>query len=66
VLPNYQQLMRPFLQLAYQAKGQEIKLRDVIQQLAVQLDLSEQEQSYTLPSGRQAVFDNRVGWARTW
>ena len=69
MIPNYQQFMRPFLEIAYQAKQQgenEVKLRDVIKALADHFQLSEEERSETLPSGRQLVIDNRIGWARTY
>lgn len=61
--------MRPFLEIAYQAKQQgekEVKLRDVINALADHFQLTEEERSETLPSGRQLVIDNRIGWARTY
>jgi restriction system protein len=57
--------MRPFLEVANAADGNEVKLRDVINQLAEQFNLSDEEKSETLPSGRQSILDNRVGWART-
>lgn len=66
MLPNYQQLMHPLLEVAYQANGQEVKLREAINQIAGQFGLSEEEQTQTLPSGRQAILDNRIGWARTY
>jgi restriction system protein len=66
VIPNYQQFMRPFLEVANAADGNEVKLRDVINQLAEQFNLSDEEKSETLPSGRQSILDNRVGWARTY
>ena len=69
MIPNYQQFMRPFLEIAYQAKQQgenEVKLRDVIKALADHFQLTEEERSETLPSGRQLVIDNRIGWARTY
>ncbi|MFD1384365.1 restriction endonuclease [Rhodanobacter aciditrophus] len=69
MIPNYQQFMRPFLEVAYQAKQQgkeEVRLRDVIDVLAEQFELSEEERSELLPSGRQRVIDNRIGWARTY
>lgn len=61
--------MRPFLEIAYHAKQQgenEVKLRDVIKALADHFQLTEEERSETLPSGRQLVIDNRIGWARTY
>ncbi|RTR27020.1 restriction endonuclease [Shewanella atlantica] len=66
MIPNYQQFMRPFLEIAQAADGSEVKLRDVINQIADQLNLTEDERSETLPSGRQSILDNRIGWARTY
>jgi len=66
MIPNYQQFMRPFLEVAYAAEGKEVKLRDVINELADIFNLSKEEKAETLPSGRQSILDNRVGWARTY
>ncbi len=66
MIPNYQEFMRPFLEIAQAANGNEVKLRDVINQLANKFELTEQEQEETLPSGKQSILDNRVGWARTY
>jgi restriction system protein len=66
MIPNYQQFMRPFLEIAQAANGNEVKLRDVINELAYKFNLSEEEKAETLPSGNQSVLDNRVGWARTY
>ncbi|WJV63197.1 restriction endonuclease [Pectobacteriaceae bacterium C52] len=66
MIPSYQQFMQPFLEIAHNARGQEVKLRDVINQLANQFGLTEEERVETLPSGKQPVLDNRVGWAKTY
>ena len=66
MIPSYQEFMRPFLEIAHQADGKEVRLRDVINQLADKFCLSEAEREETLPSGRQSILDNRVGWARTY
>jgi restriction system protein len=66
MIPNYQQFMRPFLEIANKAKGQEVKLRDVINELADKFNLTEVDKAETLPSGKQSTLDNRVGWARTY
>jgi restriction system protein len=58
--------MGPFLKIAKSAKGSEVKLRDVINQLADKFNLTEEERNATIPSGKQSVLDNRVGWARTY
>ncbi len=62
-IPDYQTIMLPLLRLA--ADGQEHSVRDTIEQLADGFGLTEDERKELLPSGGQATFDNRVGWART-
>ncbi|HIF9209970.1 TPA: restriction endonuclease [Photobacterium damselae] len=66
MIPNYQVFMRPFLEIANAAGGHEVKLRDVIDQLAESFQLTEDEREERLPSGKQTVLDNRIGWARTY
>ncbi len=56
--------MLPLLNLA--ADGEEHRLRDAIEELADHFNLTEDERKELLPSGSQATFDNRVGWARTY
>jgi restriction system protein len=63
-IPLYQEIMLPLLQLL--GDKQEHSLRQAIDSLARQFNLSQEEQRELLPSGKQAVFDNRVGWARTY
>ena len=63
MIPDYQTLMRPVLQIA--ATG-EIKVADAIARLAVQQKLTDSERAELLPSGKQAVFANRVHWAKTY
>ncbi len=62
-IPDYQTLMLPVLQIA--AKG-EIRIRDVVEQIAEDLSLTNIEREELLPSGKQAVFANRVHWAKTY
>ncbi|EKD4047505.1 restriction endonuclease [Vibrio parahaemolyticus] len=66
MIPNYQAFMRPFLEVVHAAGGSEVKLRDVINQLADRFELSQKEREERLPSGKQTVLDNRIGWARTY
>ena len=66
VIPNYQQFMRPFLEIAQEANSNEIKLRNVINRLTSKFALTEYEKAETLPNGKQNILDNRVGWARTY
>jgi restriction endonuclease Mrr len=63
-IPDYQSIMLPLLKFVGDEK--EHSLRESIEALADEFDLSEQERKELLPSGQQAAFDNRVGWARTY
>src|SRR5467141_2162989 len=63
-IPDYQTLMLPVLKVA--GDGQEHRIGDVVNQLARNFGLTEEEQQQILPSGRQATFANRVGWAKTY
>ena len=46
--------------------GREHQLRDAIETLAIQYDLTELERNELLPSGSQTVLVNRVSWARSY
>ena len=63
-IPDYQSIMLPLLRLA--GDGSIYQLRNVIEQLAAEFELSDEERRELLPSGQQSTFDNRVGWARTY
>lgn len=63
-IPKYQELMLPLLKLLEEEK--ERSNREAIEALAAQFKLTPEERQTLLPSGQQAVFDNRVGWARTY
>lgn len=63
-IPDFQTLMLPLLQFA--SDGKEHVLRDTQEKLAVEFNLSEEEKSQLLPSGRQPIFYNRVSWAKVY
>ncbi len=63
-IPDFQSIMLPLLVFA--GDGKEHSLRETIESLAKQFALTEEERAELLPSGNQAIFDNRVGWARTY
>lgn len=63
-IPDYQTVMKPFLE--YHADGEEHSFRESVDKLATVFDLTDEEKNKLLPSGHQPVFDNRVGWARTY
>ncbi|KNZ68663.1 Mrr restriction system protein [Thermincola ferriacetica] len=64
MIPDYQSIMLPLLQLI--SDNQKHKFRDIVENLAVHFKLSEDERKELLPSGQQPIFDNRVGWAKTY
>jgi restriction system protein len=63
MIPDYQALMRPVLETA--AKG-EVRIGDVVDQLAERLNLSDEERTVLLQSGKQTRFANRVHWAKSY
>jgi len=62
-IPDFQSLMLPLLTIL--GDSQEHTLSGVIEQLALQVGLTDTDRKELLPSGRQFKFDNRVGWVRT-
>ena len=62
-IPDFQSLMLPVLKAS--ADG-EVKISDVVSTLGLSLELSEQELSELLPSGKQTTFANRVNWAKSY
>lgn len=63
-VPDFQSIMLPLLKFI--ADGEEHSLRETIDQLSDGFGLSDEDRKELLPSGQQAVFNNRVGWARTY
>jgi restriction system protein len=63
-IPDYQSIMKPLLELI--SDGQEYYMRDIYEILASKFKLNEVEKKELLPSGKQPIFENRVGWARTY
>jgi restriction system protein len=62
MIPNYQECMLPLLQLL---GDQNIHtLRECIDILSKKLQLSEDEKSELLPSGKQTIIANRTSWAK--
>ena len=63
-LPNFQSFFGPFLNAI---KDGEVHIfKDIKQSVIEQLNLTEADLSEKLPSGKQSVFENRIGWARTY
>jgi restriction system protein len=63
-IPDYQTLMLPVLRAV--ADGQEHRFRNVVETPASEYQLTDEERNTLLPSGTAPIFDNRVGWARTY
>lgn len=63
MIPDYQTLMRPVLNAC--ANG-EVKVSQVVTDMADGLALTDAERTEMLPSGKQTVFANRVHWAKTY
>jgi restriction system protein len=64
MIPDYQSLMLPLMKLV--SDGQEYKYRDLVEKLATEFQVTDEERKELLASGNQAIFDNRVGWAKTY
>jgi len=63
-IPDFQTVFLPLLKQI--SDGKEYRYRDLIEILAEHFKLSDDERNEPLPSGNQAIFDNRVGWAKTY
>lgn len=63
-IPDYQTVMLPLLKLV--AIHGKIKLKDAQAAIADEFKLTDQEKSALLPSGKQLIIYNRVGWAGTY
>ena len=63
-IPDFQSLMLPVLQLA--SDGKEHTIRESEAKLAAEFGLSDEEKSRPLPSSRQAIFYNRISWAKVY
>lgn len=63
-IPDYQTIMLPLLQCL--ADGAKHSVRNCTSTLADSFKLTVDEQNELLPSGKQPIFTNRVGWAKTY
>ena len=64
VIPDYQSIMLPMLELA--ADGEAYPIRRAREILEERFGLTEEEARERVPSGQQTTFHNRVSWARTY
>ncbi|WP_306569151.1 restriction endonuclease [Faecalispora jeddahensis] len=63
-IPKYDEMYRLFLDCL--ADMQIHKSKEVKDEVAKKSCVTEAERREMLPSGRQAIFDNRIGWTRTY
>jgi restriction system protein len=63
-IPDYETIMLPLLR--FMSDGEEHAMREVIEHLANEFNLSDDERKTLLPSGGTFKFATRVSWARTY
>jgi restriction system protein len=63
MIPDYQSIMLPLLRCL--SDKQEHKYKDLLEKLAGEFHITDEERKERLASGN-LVFDNRVGWAKTY
>ena len=63
-IPDFQSFMRPILSSV--SNGQTLTLNELREYAIDFFELSTEESNERLPSGKQTVVSNRVGWARTY
>ncbi len=63
-IPKYNELYKPFLKAIDDGEVHDLKeIKEVIKH---SLNLTDDELAERLPSGKQSIIDNRIGWARTY
>ncbi|MDQ8153612.1 MAG: restriction endonuclease [Gemmatimonadota bacterium] len=63
-VPDFQSWFLPLLKRI--GDGELHKMSDLYEELAKDLRLSDHDRAVMLPSGKQVMFENRIGWARTY
>lgn len=63
-IPDFQRIMLPLLK--YLADGKEHSSQDIYDSMEKAFPLSREEREALLPSGKQRVFVNRIGWAKSY
>jgi len=63
-VPKYHELYAPFLRTL--KDGEIHNMKEIKQSVIEQAHLTEEDLAELLPSGKQAVFENRIGWCRTY
>lgn len=63
-VPSYEDFMLPMLQLIND--GEIYQIKEVREELATVLNLSDDDKKELLPSGKMPVYRSRIGWAKTY
>lgn len=63
-IPDFASITLPMLEEL--ADGKDHPVRELRDALATRFKLSDEERAQLIPSGKQRLFDNRVGWAKTY
>lgn len=63
-IPSFQDFMLPLLEMLKDGKNYHIS--DLYERLAEYFKLSEEEKRILLPSGKQEIYKNRIGWAKSY
>ena len=64
MIPDFQTIMLPLLE--FLSDGKEHTVQELNEFISDKFQLTEEERKELLPSGTQAIINNRVGWARTY
>ena len=64
MIPDFQTIMLPLLQLLVDKKEHSIK--DIVDRLSIKFNLTEEERNERIPSQLQPTMYNRVLWAKTY
>ncbi len=62
-IPDFQTLMLPLLKISAE---KEWRISEAVDRLADDQNLSQEERTSLIPSGRQTTFSNRVAWAKSY
>ena len=63
-VPGFESFMLPLLRALEDCADHPVS--EVRERIAREMALTEEDRAELLPSGKQAIFDNRLGWAKTY
>ena len=64
MIPDFQTIMLPLLKKI--SNGNEYKLDEIVNLMAKEFEVTDEERKELLPTGQTFVFGSRVSWARTY